>query len=100
MCLRDGGMASDLGASVGKATSFSPKTERSHSIILHLHHNLPAHSRKAYFLIPVCGKGNYSVYCRAPSKENGQFVPKTLEHPDGFQVRVFKGSFRGGGGKI
>ena len=40
-----------------------------------------------------CGKGGYSIYCKAPNegprKENGQFVLKRHELPDGFHGRVF-----------
>ena len=41
------------------------------------------------------GEGKYSVYCRAPSKENGHLVLERPELSSGFQARDFKGSSRG-----
>jgi len=35
-------------------------------------------------------EGKYSIYCRAPSKENGQLVLKRPELPNAFQGRVLK----------
>ena len=35
--------------------------------------DLLAHS-KVNLLTPGCGEGKYSVYCRTPSKENGQLM--------------------------
>ena len=53
---------------------------------------------KASPLMPGCGDGKHSIYCRAPSKENGQFMLKRSKLPDGFQGRGFKGSQCEGGG--
>ena len=39
---------------------------------------------KADLLTLVSGEGKYSVYCRAPSKENRQLMLKRFEFPDGF----------------
>ena len=36
-----------------------------------------------------CGEGKYSIYCRAPSQENGQVMLRRPELPDGFWERVF-----------
>ena len=55
----------------------------------------PAHS-KANLLTPGCGEGKYSVYFRAPSKENGQLMLRRPKLPNGFQERGFKGSVREG----
>ena len=49
---------------------------------------------RANLVTPGCGEGKYSVYCKAPSKENGQLVLKRPECPEGFQGRVFKDSVR------
>ena len=38
----------------------------------------------------------YGIYCRAPSRENGQLMLKKPEYPDGFQGRGFKGNVREG----
>ena len=35
-------------------------------------------------------KKKHSIYCRVPSKEHGQLVLKSLEHPDNFQEKDFK----------
>ena len=43
------------------------------------------------------GEGKYSVYCRAPSKQNGQLVLERPELSNSFQARDFKGSSRGWG---
>ena len=48
----------------------------------------PRHS-KANLLIPSCGEGKYSIYCRAPSKGVGD---KPQVHSNlVFELRVFKG---------
>ena len=47
---------------------------------------------KANLLIPVCSEGKYSIYCRAPSKKNGQLMLKRPKFPEGVQERVVKGS--------
>jgi len=39
---------------------------------------------KANLLIPVCNEGKYSIYCRAPSKKNGQLMFKRPTLSDGF----------------
>ena len=51
---------------------------------------------KANLLTPACVEGQYSVYCRVPSKENRQLMLKRPKLPDGFQGRGFKGSVREG----
>ena len=55
----------------------------------------PVHS-KANLLTLSCSKGNHSVNCRAPSKENGQLIFKRSELPDGFQGKSFKGNVKAG----
>ena len=47
-------------------------------------------------LTPGCGEGRYSIYCRAPSKKNGQFMSKRPNPAHSFQGRSFKGSLREG----
>ena len=42
---------------------------------------------KANLLTPGCDKGEYSVYCRAPCKENGQLMLKRPKLPHGFEGR-------------
>ena len=37
-------------------------------------------------------EGKYSVYCKAPSKENRQLMLKRPELPNVFQGSVFKGN--------
>ena len=51
---------------------------------------------KANLLTLGCGEGKYSIYCRVPSKKNGQLMLKSSELPNGFQGRVFKGKVREG----
>ena len=51
---------------------------------------------KANLLTLGCGEGKYSIYRRAPSKENGQLVLKRPKLPNGFQGRGFKYSVREG----
>ena len=58
--------------------------------------HLPTHS-KASLLTLGHGEGNYCIYCRAPSKENGQLMLKKPKLPSGFQGRVFKVSQCEGG---
>ena len=55
---------------------------------------------KAKLLTLGCGEGRVSIYCRAPSKENGQLVLKRPELPNGFQGRGFKGSVREGADQL
>ena len=47
---------------------------------------------KPNLLSPHCGDRKYSVYCRAPSKKNGQLMLKRPKFPEGFQERVVKDS--------
>ena len=42
------------------------------------------------------GEGKCRVYCKPPSKENGQVLLKRPELPDGFWGRAFKGKVREG----
>ena len=51
---------------------------------------------KANALTPDCGEGKYSIYCKAPRKENGRLMLKRPKLPYGFQGRGFKGSVRDG----
>ena len=39
---------------------------------------------KINLLTPGCDEGNNGIYCRAPSKENGQLMPQRPELPNGF----------------
>ena len=47
-----------------------------------------------------CSEGKLSAYCRAPSEDNGQFLLKRPELPDGIQGSVFKGNTRGVGFRV
>ena len=51
---------------------------------------------KANLLMPGCGEGECSVYCRAPSKESRWLVLKKPELPEDFWEKVFKDSVRQG----
>lgn len=35
-----------------------------------------------------CGEGNYSIYCRTTSKENGQLMLTIFIFPNGFQGNI------------
>ena len=56
----------------------------------------PTHS-KANLLIPGCGEGKCSIYCRAPRKESRQLAFKRPKLPEGFQEKVFKDRVREAG---
>ena len=45
----------------------------------------PPQCSKVNLLTPGWGEGKISVYCRAPSKQNGQLMLKRPKVPDGFQ---------------
>ena len=51
---------------------------------------------KANLLTLGYSEGKYSIYCRAPSKENGQLTFKSPKLLNGFQGRGFKGKVREG----
>ena len=53
-------------------------------------------SSKTNLLTPDCGEGKYSVYGKAPRKENGQLMPKSFKLPSRFSGGVFKGKVREG----
>ena len=55
---------------------------------------------KANLLTQGCDEGKYNIYCRAPSKENGQLMLKRPKLPNGIQGRGFKVSVREGGCKV
>ena len=42
-----------------------------------------------------CDEGKYRVYCRVPSKENGQLMLKRLKLSDGLKEGSFKGNILG-----